>query len=131
MFSYSKNSKRNLSECTENLQRIGYVVITIIDVSCIEGHRNKYDQNRAFSLKLSFKKWPFGRHNKKPSKAYHLIPYPKGWKATREDFIYMAGIVLGVAAALGIPIRWGGDWDSDNDLNDQTFMDLAHFEEIN
>ncbi|KKL64018.1 hypothetical protein LCGC14_2169360, partial [marine sediment metagenome] len=29
MFSYGKNSKRNLSECTENLQKIGYVLIAI------------------------------------------------------------------------------------------------------
>ena len=42
----------------------------------------------------------------------------------------MAGLVLGIAAVFGIKIRWGGDWDSDNDLNDQKFMDLAHFEEI-
>ena len=33
-----------------------------------------------------------------------------------------------VAQDLDIPIRWGGDWDSDNNLNDQNFMDLVHFE---
>ncbi|KKN76985.1 hypothetical protein LCGC14_0364770 [marine sediment metagenome] len=131
MFRFSKNSKRNLSECTENLQRVGYVLIKVMDVSCVEGHRNKQDQNRAYEMKLSDKKYPDGKHNKKPSEAVHFIPYPKGWKATREEFVYMAGIVLGIAAVLGIPVRWGGDWDSDNDLHDQTFMDLAHFEEIN
>jgi peptidoglycan L-alanyl-D-glutamate endopeptidase CwlK len=25
-------------------------------------------------------------------------------------------------------IRWGGDWDMDNDLSDNTFNDLVHFE---
>ena len=130
MFSYGKNSKRNLSECTENLQKIGYVLITIMDVSCVEGHRNKHDQNKAYEAKLSFIKWPFGKHNKKPSEAVHFLPYPKGWKSTREEFVYMAGIVKGIATVFGIKIRWGGDWDSDNDLHDQTFMDLAHFEEI-
>ena len=131
MYSFSKNSKRNLSSCTENLQKIGYVLITIMDVSCVEGHRNKQDQNRAYEIKLSDKKYPDGTHNKIPSEAVHWLPYPKGWKSTREDFVYMAGIIKGIAAVFGIKIRWGGDWDSDNDLHDQIFMDLAHFEEIN
>ena len=38
--------------------------------------------------------------------------------------------MLGVAAAEGIKIRWGGDWDRDNDLADQSFNDLVHFEDL-
>ena len=38
------------------------------------------------------------------------------------------GFVKGVASQKGIKIRWGGDWDSDNDLHDQNFIDLPHFE---
>jgi len=26
-----------------------------------------------------------------------------------------------------IPIRWGGDWDRDHCLSDQSFDDLVHF----
>ena len=40
----------------------------------------------------------------------------------------MAGYIQATADKLGIKIRWGGDWDSDGDLDDQTFMDLGHFE---
>lgn len=127
MYFFSENSKRNLSECDEKLQRIGYVVIKIIDVSCVEGFRNKKNQNKAYKEKLSKLKWDKSEHNKKPSKAFHLLPYPGGWEATREEFVYMAGIVLGVAIALEIPIRWGGDWNSDDILDD---WDLAHFELI-
>ena len=36
--------------------------------------------------------------------------------------------VRGVAYKMGVEIRWGGDWDGDFDLKDQTFMDLVHFE---
>ena len=32
------------------------------------------------------------------------------------------------ARELGTPLRWGGDWDGDGDLKDQTFIDLVHFE---
>ena len=31
---------------------------------------------------------------------------------------------------MNIKIRWGGDWDSDNIMKDQTFNDLPHFEII-
>ena len=41
---------------------------------------------------------------------------------------YFGGFVLGTAEEMGIDIRWGGDWDSDRDLDDQSFDDLPHFE---
>ena len=44
------------------------------------------------------------------------------------QFYTFAGYVKGKASQLGIMIRWGGDWDGDNDVNDQAFNDLAHFE---
>ena len=43
-------------------------------------------------------------------------------------FYHLAGLVRATAAAHDIRVRWGGDWDGDWDLDDQTFMDLAHFE---
>ena len=61
------------------------------------------------------------------SEAVDIAPYPINWKDT-EKFYYVAGIVMGVAGMLGIELRWGGDWDRDDDLHDQTFMDLGHFE---
>jgi len=36
--------------------------------------------------------------------------------------------VMGVAKQMNLPIRWGGDWDMDNDLDDSNFLDLVHFE---
>lgn len=49
-------------------------------------------------------------------------------------FYYLAGLVRCQAQMMGLrwgtDIRWGGDWDSDNDFFDQTFFDLAHFELI-
>ena len=36
--------------------------------------------------------------------------------------------LLRVAAGLDIEIRWGGDWDGDNEFTDQSFDDLVHFE---
>ena len=44
-------------------------------------------------------------------------------------FYDFGGYVVGAAHRLGVPIRWGGDWDQDHDVfDDQTFQDLVHFE---
>jgi peptidoglycan L-alanyl-D-glutamate endopeptidase CwlK len=49
------------------------------------------------------------------------------WKDTKA-FYYLAGIVMGHAYELGVQLRYGGDWNHNNDLNDQSFFDLSHFE---
>ena len=92
------------------------------------GHRNKEDQDKAHEQGFSKLKYPKSKHNCVPSKAMDIIPDAGGWDAGREQFILMIGMIKGIALNLGIPIRWGGDWDSDNDLTDQTFFDLAHIE---
>ena len=56
-----------------------------------------------------------------------MAPYPLDWD-DRERFQYFAGFVLGTAKQLNLDIRYGGDWDSDNDLKDNNFDDLVHFE---
>lgn len=44
---------------------------------------------------------------------------------------YFGGYVLGTADEMGIPIRWGGDWNGNRNIDDQTFDDLPHFELLN
>jgi hypothetical protein len=63
------------------------------------------------------------------SRAVDVAPYPIDWNDTRR-FDHFAGIVVGIAHRSGVKIRWGGNWDRDNDLNDQNFNDLVHFELI-
>ena len=82
-------------------------------------------------------KTKFGKHVK--GKAVDIAPYPIDWDA-RDDFHYLGGFVLGIAASMGINIRWGGDWSSpslDRDVmrgteqrttKDNGFDDLVHFE---
>ena len=40
----------------------------------------------------------------------------------------LAGAMISNADELDISIRWGGDWNGDGTLTDQTFNDLPHFE---
>jgi peptidoglycan L-alanyl-D-glutamate endopeptidase CwlK len=41
---------------------------------------------------------------------------------------YFGGYVVGTADEVGIPVRWGGDWNGNRSIDDQSFDDLPHFE---
>ncbi len=129
MYRYGKHSIHQLASADSRWQLILKVVITIMDISIIESHRGKEKQNKYFKEGKSKVKFPFGKHNLVPSLAVDLCPYRNGlrWK-DKESFYFLAGVINGIAAETGIKIRWGGDWDSDNDFYDQTFFDLCHFE---
>lgn len=127
MPAFGSNSKANLYTAHVELQRLFEEVVKGYDCTVICGYRSKEDQDKAVAQGLSKTPYPQSKHNRKPSVAVDVAPYPINWKDEKR-FYHFAGYVMGVAERLGIPVRWGGDWDSDNDLNDQTFMDLVHFE---
>ena len=127
MARFGNKSKKHLKTCDEKLQTLFSEVVKVFDCSILVGHRGEEDQNKAYADGNSQVKWPKGKHNKKPSSAVDVAPYPIDWE-DRERFSYFAGFVKGVAYRLNIPLRWGGDWDGDNDLSDNNFDDLVHFE---
>lgn len=135
---FGKTSKDRLETCTDNIQKVMNRAVKIYDMSVVWGHRGREAQNKAFMSGNSKKQWPDSKHNKIPSRAIDVIPYPSGWpqknsKDYRKQvaaFYHMAGVVLAVADMMGVKLRWGGDWDMDDDFSDNTFDDLAHFEEI-
>ena len=127
MPSFSGPSKKRLSTCDKKLQTLFNEVVKHFDCSVLCGHRGEEEQNKAYKAGNSQKQFPHGKHNKLPSNAVDVAPYPIDWD-DRERFQYFAGFVLGTAKQLNINIRYGGDWDSDNDLKDNNFDDLVHFE---
>jgi peptidoglycan L-alanyl-D-glutamate endopeptidase CwlK len=104
----------------------------------MEGFRDKETQDRYFAEGRSKLKFPHGKHNVLPSKAVDMGFYPVRWPNKRGDPTtyakslaswYMFGMfVIETGRSLGLDIRWGGDWDSDWDIHDQSFDDLPHFE---
>lgn len=68
-------------------------------------------------------KYPYGRHNRRPSEAADVVPYPIDWD-DELGFYHFAGFVKGMAAILGIEVVWGGDWPNFIDGK----KDLAHWE---
>jgi peptidoglycan L-alanyl-D-glutamate endopeptidase CwlK len=124
---FGKKSRSKLDTCDEDLQELFEVVVKYFDCSVLEGHRNMYWQDKYFNEGKSKLKFPKGKHNADPSNAVDVVPYPIDWKDT-DRMYYFAGFVKGVAAVMGIPIRWGGDWNNDTQVKDTGFKDLPHFE---
>ena len=127
MPAFSTRSMERLLTCDPRLVDLFTEVVKVYDCSVIEGYRGKERQDELYRTGFSRVQYPDGRHNLEPSMAVDVAPYPIDWE-DRERFIAFGSFVRGVAYSKEIPIRWGGDWDSDFDLKDQTFMDLAHFE---
>lgn len=131
---YSKASLDKLGTCHSSLQMLFHNVIEIIDCTILCGHRGKAEQNLAYDLGKSRCKWPESKHNDFFSLAVDVAPYYGEEPHIRWSpqslyrWYYFGGIVVAEAARLKIPIRWGGDWDRDTYVRDQSFNDLPHFE---
>ncbi len=134
---FGHKSLERLSTCDPPLQWLFNTVIERYDCTILEGERGQERQNLFVEQGLSKVKWPDGKHNVKSedkkkgikSKAVDVAPWING-KASFEprQCYFFAGYVKRVAEELEIKIRLGADWDSDGDVNDQTFRDIVHFE---
>lgn len=129
---FGQRSADNLATAHPDLQKLFNEVVKTYDCTILCGFRNEEDQNNAYHEGRSTKKWPEGKHNKQPSEAVDVAPYfaeaPHIRWEDKEKFYHFAGYVQAVADQLNIKIRWGGNWDSDDELHDQTLFDLPHFE---
>ena len=130
MYKFGKASQTRLDTCDTRIQDILNEAIKHLDFSVICGHRNESDQNFAYARGNSKLKFPQSKHNSFPSRAVDIAPFPIKWNGTnaRERFHYLAGMITMIAESKNIKIRWGGDWDSDGDIMDNSFDDLPHFE---
>jgi len=136
---FGRKSKERLESCHDDLQALFNTVICSIDCSVLCGHRGKEEQNKAVAEGRSKAEYPNGRHNRKPSHAIDVSPYPVDWNDL-DRFYYFAGFVLATAnflkdlGEISHNIRWGGNWRGFNngviDFSKNTFDDLPHFELI-
>lgn len=136
--SYSKNSDDRLNTCHPDLIHICRKLLKYFDHSVYEGYRGKEEQNHYLAIGRSKVKYPNGKHNKKPAMAVDIAPYPreKKEKCRIAKYNIMTGHFFQIAAELyeaGVithKIRWGGDWNMDDNLSNNSWDDLAHFELI-
>ena len=132
MPNFGTASQIQLATLHLDLQRILLDAIQYFDFSIIEGYRGEDAQNKAFATGKSKLPWPKGNHNKLPSTAVDCAPSPIDWSDKPDAirrFCYMAGFIQASARRLRIKIRWGGDWNQNDDLRDEgSFRDWPHFE---
>lgn len=125
MPSFSNRSIARLSTCDYRLQRVFNEVIRHRDCTILEGYRGKEKQDEAYNSGRSKVKFPNSNHNKNPSKAVDVMPWFKNkphvrWDMDKGELREFAGFVLGVAAGMGITLRWGGHF--------RGFFDGPHYE---
>ncbi|MCE5304910.1 M15 family peptidase [bacterium] len=130
---FSLSSQIRLFQCQKDLQFLFNEVIKHQDCTILVGYRNEAAQNAAYKEGKSQLKYPESKHNKDPSLAVDVAPYPIDWNNI-DRFIEFGKFVIATAKTMKsnklitYDIRWGGDWDGDGDLADQKMNDYVHFE---
>jgi peptidoglycan L-alanyl-D-glutamate endopeptidase CwlK len=127
MYKFGKRSRARLKGVDSRLVNVLNELIKVMDVTIIEGVRSAETQNKYFKDGKSKLDGINKKSNHQLGKAVDLAPYPINWEESNR-FYYMGGMMRGIAKQLNLKIRWGGDWDSDGETKDQTFMDLVHIE---
>ena len=135
MPAFGQSSLERLETCDPRLQDVMHEVIKIYDVTILEGKRS-WKRQRELLHQGKSKVQPGESKHTSPTEgdvdwlslAVDVAPYPIDWQDSKR-FVYLAGIVMGIASGLGYTIRWGGNWDMDQVIiDDQSFDDLPHFE---
>jgi peptidoglycan L-alanyl-D-glutamate endopeptidase CwlK len=123
MYKFGKRSRDRLKGVDVRLVNILNELIKIMDVTVIEGLRSADRQKELLAKGAT--KVKYSKHME--GKAVDIAPYPVDWE-DRDRFHYMGGMIRGIAKQLNVPVRWGGDWDSDGEVKDNGFDDLVHIE---
>ena len=134
---FGKRSRAILNTVDPRLVECCEAVVVHFDITAISGFRGKEEQNELVAQGRSKTEWPHSKHNRnrhgqlqEPCIAVDIAPWPIDWSDTNA-FVYMAGLIIQAGIDRGYKIRWGGNWDMDDEvIKDQTFQDLGHFELI-
>jgi len=131
-YKFGRVSLGRLDTCHPALQYIMKEALSygVMDFTIVEGHRPKEKQEEYYRTGKSKVQFPKGKHNKIPSLAVDIAPWINGsisWN--KFHCCILNGIILSAASKLGIKLRWGGNWDMDEEpITDQDFQDLVHYE---
>ncbi len=134
---FSNTSNSRLNTCHPDLQKIARKAISLglVDFGIAEGERSLDRQKQL--IKEGKSKTLNSKHVKSPSMAFDIYGWIKGKGVTYDPshIIFVAGIIMAISKELydtgeiTHKVRWGGNWDRDDEVvTDQNFDDLVHFE---
>lgn len=126
MFKYSETSRKRLSECHEDLQRLFNEIIKDHDVTIVTGYRGQEEQDKAFADGRSLLKFPHGKHNQLPSKAVDFCPSPYDWDKDSPPIRFLAEAIKLKADQMGIKVSYGGDWTGFKDTDHIELLEDHH-----
>lgn len=108
-FKWGKSSKERLDQCDIRLQNLCNKMLerSSFDMTITCGHRNKEDQEKAFSDGKSKAHFGQSKHNSFPSKAVDICPCPIKWDKDDIRWYKMIALAYDTARLLGIKIRCG------------------------
>lgn len=130
---FGKRSKLALENVHPQLVKLAERALELCDTdfSVLEGHRGEAEQNKAYRLGNTKVKYPNSAHNQMPALAIDCIPYPfaenGGWK-NEAGFQAIAQAMFQAARELKLDIRWGGDFNRDENKTVSDAWDKPHFE---
>lgn len=128
---FSAASQKQLRTLDTRLQAVLTEAIQYFDFTIVEGYRNKEKQEEAFRNGATKLHYPYGNHNKFPSRAADCMPYPVDWSEKREAIAriaFMHGVIHACGKRQGVKLRFGFDWNRNLDPRDETFLDYPHVE---
>lgn len=128
MATFDKRSLERLRHAHPLLQRIMHEAIKKAPFLVLDSQRGRAAQELAFRLKHTKAHFGNSAHNWSPSVALDVAPIPLNWKNPKPFIILAQQIILPIALGMKIPIRWGGDWNMNGNVNDESFSDKPHFE---
>jgi peptidoglycan L-alanyl-D-glutamate endopeptidase CwlK len=137
-FSLSLASRSNLEGVDPRLVRVVERAIQLspVDFKVIEGVRTPARQRKLYAQGRTAPgpkvTWTLNsNHFVNPKtgfgQAVDLLPAPYDWK-NLMDFAKVAKAMFQASMELGIPIRWGADWDRDGKSHERGETDNPHFE---
>ena len=110
------------------LVRVVRLVATVWDIIILETERAH--ERQVELVRIGASKTLESKHLIQPDGYAHavdLTPMPVDWNDLSR-WSYFGGYCLMAARSLGIPMTWGGDWNNNTRVKDQTFNDLDHLE---
>lgn len=125
MPAFSRASKERLETCHPDIQAVCKELIKQYDFTVLEGYRGKRAQNQAFKNATSQVEYPNSAHNKMPSHAVDIAPYPIDWDniSRFNEMIIRFDAVANMLRAEGVissEFVYGGKW--------QNLKDWPHIE---
>ena len=108
---WGRRSLRRIKQCHPDLQKILLELPNRCPIECtvLQGYRNEAAQNKAYDEGHSKLRYPQSKHNKIPSLAFDVAPYPIDWKDIKR-FDVMNDVIKEIADEFGIEITQGRNW---------------------